>query len=465
MEMPFVLAAASKRMYCSQIPKKTLAFASLLSKHGSFRATSSFANSRHPTSCPAFGFAASTSTHGNSYLGSTCRRFYQSKKQRVQSDTFSGHRYGRKEVEIFSHLEDDGDLLSMPRKQSANKKKKKKKKGLESLYRADRVLANRSGRTRSECFKLLQRKAISILEESDVAADYQEAIDTENSDKVRVVRGPKEKIPMNARIWINHKFEVPPLAPLLTVYHKPKWVLSTMGVDSKERRNLEGLSFPYSNQMHPVGRLDYDSSGLLLFSSSGPLTQALLHPKYEKEKEYLVTVTGTVEEETLKERLQEGVELVDVSKSTGKKINNHDDNDSEDDSSDAAQSSAPKPKFVVKAELLEVVSVPSSEVAPYLEDIRRNLPSEYNVTDLKMRGFLDVLEAKELSQVRLVVSEGKHRMVRRMLATCGHPVVSLKRERMGAITLGDLEEGALRNLTRKEEKWAQSIVDVLEQND
>eukprot|EP00957_Ditylum_brightwellii_P095218 7252070-Ditylum_brightwellii.AAC.1 len=42
--------------------------------------------------------------------------------------------------------------------------------------------------------------------------------------------------------------------------------------------------------LHPVGRLDYDSSGLLLFSSDGSLTQRLLHPRHEVEKEYVATV-------------------------------------------------------------------------------------------------------------------------------------------------------------------------------
>jgi pseudouridine synthase len=185
------------------------------------------------------------------------------------------------------------------------------------------------------------------------------------------------------------------------------------------------------------------------------LTQALLHPKYEKEKEYLVTVTGAVQEDALKQRLQQGVELVDVSKKSTAGINHKEENDNDNDT--------PKQTFVAKADVLQVKSVPPSQVEPYLQDIRHNLPPEYNVTDLNIRGFLDVLQATELSEVRLVVSEGKHRMVRRMLATCGHPVVSLKRERMGVISLGNLKEGSFRNLTRTEEEWAQGIVDSLDQ--
>jgi len=71
---------------------------------------------------------------------------------------------------------------------------------------------------------------------------------------------------------------------------------------------------------------------------------------------------------------------------------------------------------------------------------------------------MDVFDAQELSRIKLVVQEGKHRMVRRMLASCGHTVVSLQRVRMGMITLGDLKEGSFRNMTEDEEAWTKSLV-------
>ena len=323
--------------------------------------------------------------------------------------------------------------------------KKKKKKPKVQLYRADRVLANRSGKTRSECFKLLTKYAVSIVEEDDDDDKKKSTADTDISQvKFRRINGPKERIPMTARLFINQKFEVPALPPLLTVFHKPKWTLSTMGDDPKGRRNLQGLSFPHVQRMHPVGRLDYDTNGLLLFSSSGPLTQTLLHPKYEKEKEYVAVVAGKVEKDELQSKLEAGVELADVSRAAKQeqKVN----------------PSERKQTFVTRAEIQDVQHLPASDVPSYLEDIRNNLPKEYNVTDLNLRGYLDIFKATELSEVRLIVKEGKHRMVRRMLASCGHPVVSLKRERMGIIELGDLKEGSFRNLTAQEEEWARSLV-------
>lgn len=175
--------------------------------------------------------------------------------------------------------------------------------------------------------------------------------------------------------------------------------------------------------LHPVGRLDYDTTGLLLFSSSGPLTQALLHPKHSIEKEYVAVVTGIVNEEELRTVLAAGV-------TTGEGVH-------------TAQLVSALPN-----------TPPSEDVATFLAKIKSGLPKEYNTTDLKLRGYLDIFDATSLSTVTLTVSEGKYRMVRRMLANVGHPVVTLYRARLGEISLGDVPVGQTRTLTHTEMKWA-----------
>jgi 23S rRNA pseudouridine2605 synthase len=57
----------------------------------------------------------------------------------------------------------------------------------------------------------------------------------------------------------------------------------------------------------------------------------------------------------------------------------------------------------------------------------------------------------------IAVTEGKHRMVRRMLNNCGHPVLELRRVQFGEVKLGGLKEGEFRFLTEEEEGWVQGL--------
>jgi 23S rRNA pseudouridine2605 synthase len=287
-------------------------------------------------------------------------------------------------------------LLSTTKKTSNTKNK--------SLFRADRVLANRGWGSRAVCHDLLRQKRV-----------FQQV----NSEMKRIL-GPSEKISMDASLFVDGKIEVPRPPPLLRVFHKPKWVLSVMN-DSKGRRHLGELDESLISKMHPVGRLDYDTSGLLLFSSEGALTQFLLHPSHQVQKEYLALVVGTVQEEELRERLKQGVQT-----SMG----------------------------VFPADLVTSRSIPECEVRGLIDDILSNLPPEYDVADLEEKGHLFFKEAKELSEVQLIVKEGKHRMVRRILKNSGFPVIGLKRLRLGIVHLNDLAEGCMRELTQEEEEWA-----------
>jgi 16S rRNA U516 pseudouridylate synthase RsuA-like enzyme len=129
--------------------------------------------------------------------------------------------------------------------------------------------------------------------------------------------------------------------------------------------------------MHPVGRLDYDTSGLLLFSSDGKLTQQLLHPNHEIEKEYVALVVGKVDlgdsTDTLKEQLAQG-----VTTSMG----------------------------AFPADLLEAKSIPKEKVKETIDEIIKTLPEEYDMDRLEEKGYLFFKDAAELSEIRLVVREG-----------------------------------------------------------
>ena len=76
--------------------------------------------------------------------------------------------------------------------------------------------------------------------------------------------------------------------------HKPRGYVTTLS-DEKGRKTVAQLVSGCGRRVWPVGRLDLDSEGLLILTDDGELTQRLLHPSQEVEKEYLVWVTGNVE--------------------------------------------------------------------------------------------------------------------------------------------------------------------------
>ncbi|MGM9578086.1 MAG: pseudouridine synthase [Evtepia sp.] len=76
--------------------------------------------------------------------------------------------------------------------------------------------------------------------------------------------------------------------------YKPRGVVTTLS-DEKGRPTVADLVKECPARVWPVGRLDLDSEGLLLLTDDGDLTNALIHPRHEVEKEYLVWVTGCTE--------------------------------------------------------------------------------------------------------------------------------------------------------------------------
>lgn len=81
--------------------------------------------------------------------------------------------------------------------------------------------------------------------------------------------------------------------------NKPRGYVTTLS-DEKGRRTVAGLVADCGARVWPVGRLDLDSEGLLLLTDDGDLTNKLIHPRHEVEKEYLVWVQGDVTPEAIK---------------------------------------------------------------------------------------------------------------------------------------------------------------------
>jgi 23S rRNA pseudouridine2605 synthase len=166
--------------------------------------------------------------------------------------------------------------------------------------------------------------------------------------------------------------------------NKPAGVLSAV-VDPRGRRTVVDC-VPAGSRVFPVGRLDLNSTGLLLLTNDGELAARLLHPRYHVEKEYIVTVGGTVEEKALRE-LRRGVVL----------------------------------------------------------DEGRTAPADVAVVAVKAQD-----RGGSVTTLRVVIHEGRKRQVRRMLEAVGHRVTGLQRTRFGSLTDTGLAPGQARRLTDEE---------------
>ena len=91
--------------------------------------------------------------------------------------------------------------------------------------------------------------------------------------------------------------------------HKPTGYISTAR-DERGRRTVLDLLPEVRERIYPVGRLDGDTSGLLLITNDGTLMNGLLHPRYEVSKTYVAQVAGQVTEQSL-EQLRRGLQLED----------------------------------------------------------------------------------------------------------------------------------------------------------
>ena len=91
--------------------------------------------------------------------------------------------------------------------------------------------------------------------------------------------------------------------------NKPKNVMSTLD-DPGGRTTVKDFLRGVSVRVFPVGRLDFDSEGLMLLTNHGDLAQALLHPRYHVPKTYLIKVKGILTDEEIA-RLERGVRLED----------------------------------------------------------------------------------------------------------------------------------------------------------
>lgn len=97
--------------------------------------------------------------------------------------------------------------------------------------------------------------------------------------------------------------------PVYILLNKPRGIVTTLH-DPEGRKTVASLLSDISERIYPVGRLDYNTEGLLLMTNDGELTHALTHPSHEIDKTYRAKVLGRPPEEKL-DRLRAGIKLED----------------------------------------------------------------------------------------------------------------------------------------------------------
>jgi len=97
--------------------------------------------------------------------------------------------------------------------------------------------------------------------------------------------------------------------PVYFLFYKPRGIISSV-TDDKGRKTVTDYFPEIKERIYPVGRLDYETSGILLLTNDGEFANLLMHPRNEIEKEYIAKVKGIPLRENLK-ALEKGIVLED----------------------------------------------------------------------------------------------------------------------------------------------------------
>lgn len=177
------------------------------------------------------------------------------------------------------------------------------------------------------------------------------------------------------------------------ILNKPKGYITT-AFDPFGRRKVTDL-VPSKIRVYPVGRLDWDSSGLLILTNDGKLAHKLMHPKYEKEKEYQVRATNQEIKKTRNQKYSVlNIKYLDLLKK-GIRLK----------------------EGLARADKVKLISSDNGLLTFYI-----------------------------------VLHQGWNRQIRRMCEKIGLEVLDLKRIRIGKLKLGDLREGKWRKMDEREIK-------------
>ena len=174
--------------------------------------------------------------------------------------------------------------------------------------------------------------------------------------------------------------------------NKPEKYITSVK-DEKGRKTILDL-VKVNERIYPIGRLDYDSSGLILLTNDGEVYNKIIHPRVKIGKKYIVLCKGEFTNDELK-RFENGIDIGG---------------------------------YVTAKSKITVID------------------KEKNKKDNTINTLVEI-----------IIHEGKNRQIRRMCEALGHEVIMLNRVAIGEIKLGYLKKGEWRNLTKEEIRYLNSL--------
>lgn len=267
--------------------------------------------------------------------------------------------------------------------------------------RLQKVMAAAGVASRRDCEKLIEEGRVTVNGET---IDALPAWVNPVSDRIAVNGTPLPRPHRIHRTGARGSASKPVAARhTYIMLHKPRGIVSTTDDDLGRRTVLDLIDLKTHSEklgrLYPVGRLDADSTGLILLTNDGDLTERLTHPRYGVTKQYVVSIKGTLTPEDV-EKLKGGLTLAHKPR---------------------AESS--KPRIRPTRAAFESVVILGHD------------------TD-RTRG--------DRTKLAVTLTEGQNREIRRLMARLGHNVRRLKRVAIGPLKLTNLAVGEWRFLTPQE---------------
>ena len=198
--------------------------------------------------------------------------------------------------------------------------------------------------------------------------------------------------PSKDKVFYNGKRILPEENKLYIMLNKPEGYITSVK-DEKGRKTILDL-VKVNERIYPIGRLDYDSSGLILLTNDGDIYNKIIHPRVEVEKKYIALCKGVFSDEEIK-KFENGIDIGGYITANAK-----------------------------------------------IKLIDKEKDKKTNAVN---------------SLVEIIIHEGKNRQIRKMCSALGNEVITLKRVAVGDIKLGYLKRGEWRNLTEDELNYINSL--------